>query len=104
MNIYKQNNSQNYYFAIVINNDCGRGQKKINTFARDKRVATEVMRKTQLLAETVEAGISMTAELRRWVEQMNPKLRKRLADIGLLDGQDDAGFRSIEEHIKDYGS
>lgn len=102
MNVYKQNNRPNWYFAIMLNNERGRGQKVVNTLARDKRVAVEVMRKTRLLAESVEAGMPLTAELRRWLNQMHPTLRRRLATIGLLEDQVDATVRSVREHADDY--
>ena len=103
MNTYQQDCKPNWYFAITLSAEAGgRKQKVVNTYAADKRVANEVMRKTQLLAELVEAAMPLTGELRKWLDQMPPKLRKRLAVIGLLDAQDDATVRSVLQHFEDY--
>ena len=103
MNTYKQNGKPNWYFAICLNAEAGgRKQNVVNTYATDRRVANEVLRKTQLLAESVDAAMPLTGELRKWLEQMPLKLRKRLATIGLLDTQADATARSVIQHVEDY--
>lgn len=68
----------------------------------DKRAATEVMRKTVLLAESIEAQVPLTPELRRWLEHMKPKLRKRLTTLGLIGDSDAAAATGVTQHVEDY--
>ena len=105
MNVYKKKNSKTWWFGLVVGSGPGKGgrrQREINTFAGNKRVAEEVMRKTALLAETVEAGMSLPPELHQWVSQSNPKLRKRLSALHLIESGLAAAASNIDEHVEAY--
>lgn len=102
MDVYKKTNSPYWYFAPTLSVGGARRQHPISTYLKDQRAAREVMRKTVLLAESVEAQVPLMPELRRWLEAMNPKLRKKLVALGLVDDRDAAAADSIEQHIEDY--
>ncbi|MEM6394248.1 MAG: site-specific integrase [Planctomycetota bacterium] len=102
MNVYKPKNQQFWRFAIVLSIGASRTQHVVNTYMTDQRAATEVMRKTQLLAEYTEAQMPLPAELRKWLERANPKVLKRLAKLGLIGNADAAAIDGIEQHVEDY--
>lgn len=102
MRIYKPKDKTTLHFAIMLNNSRDRRQKVVNTYATDKRIAAEVMRKTQLLAEAVAANMALSLELRQWLDNMNPKLRRRLQKLGLLTLADSSSAQALDEHIDDY--
>lgn len=102
MNVYKKNNSPYWHFAPTLTIGTGRRQHVINSNLTDKRAATDVMRKTVLLAESVEAQVPLTPELRRWLDNMNPKLRKRLTSLGLIGEADAAAANGVGQHVEEY--
>ncbi|MEM6552590.1 MAG: site-specific integrase [Planctomycetota bacterium] len=104
MNVYLPSGKKTWHFALSVSNvgRGGRRQRVVNSFATNRRVAEELLRKTVLLVEAVEAGMPLTAELHKWVEQMNPKLRKRLSALGLLTDQDAGAATLVAEHVDAY--
>ena len=55
INVYKKQSSRFWQFAPTLNIGTSRRQQVINSYLTDKRAATDVMRRTVLLAEAVEA-------------------------------------------------
>ncbi|MCC6682574.1 MAG: site-specific integrase [Phycisphaeraceae bacterium] len=93
---------KHWYFAMMVSNGNSRKQQVINTYATDKPVAQEILRKTRLLAEAADAHMPLTTELRQWLNGMDPRLRKKLATLGLINGLDAAAMSDIGQHLDDY--
>jgi len=103
MDVYQPKNEKLYRFALMVNGpDGGRKQRVVNTGTANRRIAQEIMRKTAMLSEYVEAGLPPTAELREWLEKVNPKLRKRLEHLDLVPKDVSLQITAITEHTEAY--
>lgn len=74
----------------------------ISTGTANRRIAEEIKRKTDLLVGLVEAGLPPTPELRKWLEKVSPKIRKRLDQLGLIPSDVSMQITAIDEHVDDY--
>ncbi len=54
------------------------------------------------LAECVANGEPPDRPLRRWLEGLPPRLQKRLATVGLLEGRRLAASKPLAEHLEDW--
>lgn len=68
----------------------------------DKSFTTELGRKLEKLVTARALGEPPAPELARWLENMPPKLRQRLTDIGLLDSRTVASGKPLGEHLAEF--
>ena len=66
----------------------------------DRTVTEELGRKLEKLVALRLAGEQPDVELTRFLEATSPKLRDRLAKIGLLDASRAAGGKALAEHVE----
>ena len=67
----------------------------------DKRASEALGRQIERLVALRLAGEQPDAELRRWLEQLAPKLRTKLARLGLLDPHSVAAMKPLRDHLDD---
>jgi site-specific recombinase XerD len=68
----------------------------------DRRASEEMGRKVERLAGLREAGEQLDAALAKWLEGLSGKLRKRLAELELLDGAAVASTKPLTAHLETY--
>jgi len=68
----------------------------------DKKQSEELGRKIERLVACRSNGESPDTALGRWLESMPPKLRDRLAAIGLLSGESVAAGKFLAAHLDDF--
>ena len=95
---------RNRIYQASIFFDLGRGRERlvISTGCTDKRAAAEMERKLGVLIESRVAGEQPKPELMQWVELLPGRIRKALADKGIVDPQRYANSAHIREHLDDY--
>ena len=68
----------------------------------DKAVAREIGRHVERLASLAARGLPPDDEAAAWLANAPSRLRRRLMEIGVLDGRVDAASRPLVEHLADF--
>ena len=68
----------------------------------DKRQSEDLGRQIERLIACRSTNARPDLATSKWIEAMPPKLRDRLAAIGLLDAAHVASYRGLSEHLKEY--
>ena len=90
--------TKNWY--VEIRDHMGRAQR-ISGFV-DKAATEELGRQLQKMAEQRCVGLPLDYAMTRWVERLPPRLRDKLARIGLLEAHRYTITRPIEELVVDF--
>ena len=69
---------------------------------RDRKQTEAIGRKLEQLVATKLSGEAPDAAMTRWLETVPEKLRKRLAEIGLIDPRRAAASKPLSEHLDDF--
>ena len=81
--------------------DHNRDVRRVSGF-RDRRQTEAIGRRVEQLVSMKLAGEAPDAPMTRWLETVPEKLRKRLAEIGLIDPRRAAASKPLSEHLDDF--
>ncbi len=96
----KQAETRHWYVEIVMQ-DAGGTAVRVPGFV-DKSATAELGRKLERLAGLVAAGEQPDAAMTRWLEGLPGRIRKKLADCGLLDKRRIHSAMPLSVHLDDY--
>jgi integrase len=90
--------TKNWYFEI---------KDHLGTIRRfagfsDRKATGETGRKIEKLVCYRLSGLTLDADLSAWLETLSPKMKVRLAGIGLLDKRQCEGSKPLSEHLDDF--
>ena len=78
------------------------GRPRRLTICPDRAAAEAFGRKIERLTQVVGAGDPPDRDLAAWLAATPPRLRQKLAGLGLLDARAEARSRPLAEHLGDY--
>jgi integrase len=79
------------------------GRRRVVPGFADEVSSRDLNRRLVALVAAREAGQSLDDETRQWVRNLPPKLRRRLADFGLVDADLVASLRPLSELVDAWG-
>jgi len=94
----KTKESKNWYVEIKDHLDA---YKRIPGFT-DKSATTELGRKLVRLVAARISNDPPAAELVRWIEGLPSKLRAKIVELGLIDGQSSISGKRLADHLTDF--
>src|SRR3989304_8918388 len=68
----------------------------------DKKQSEELGRKLEKLVACRANRESLDTSMGRWLESAPSRIRKKLAEIGLLEGQTASAGKLLREHLADF--
>lgn len=68
----------------------------------DERLSQKFADDLEVLVGQYESGRGYTRDMQRWLDQQNPRMVKRLAAMGLVEGTQVAAGADLTDHITDY--
>ena len=69
---------------------------------RDRRLTEKLGQRLETLVASKLAGEAPDAEMTRWLEAIPDRIRRKLAEIGLIDSRRAAASKPLKEHLDDY--
>jgi len=89
---------------VTVSVSAGKGTRRatVSTGLRDKRAAAEIDSKVQRLAALQIAGRVPERDLIEWVNSTSAKIRKRIYELGLIDGASQHSQKPVQHHIEEY--
>ncbi|GEM_PF-347291 len=86
------------WYACVIT---PRGEKRIPGY-KDKSATWELARKCERIIGLRSETMPLPPEIRRWLDGLDPAIRKSMATNGIIEGDQAARAKSIAAHLDDY--
>ena len=100
MRVYRKNKDSTMWMLDFVD-PLGRRQR-LSSGVSSKRAAEQIGRFVEELVACRLAKQPLSSELQQWIEQAPSRLRRRLAEIGLIDVQRAAGGRPLTELLEDF--